>query len=110
MRQPVETILFAHNVPRYVEPTPIAIQVLAVAWTGILSMSTNSCVKITAIGRVPCAEASVILATEPLWACLFAALWFGEQFGVNYYVGAGALMILACLVNTLTPSDINRLF
>jgi len=81
----------------------------AVAWTGILSTSTNFFIEITALGRVPSAEASVILATEPLWASLFAALWFNEQFGTSDYIG-GALMISACLVNTLKPSDINRLF
>ena len=79
------------------------------AWTGILSTSMNFCVEIVAIGRVPCAEASVILATEPLWASLFAALLFHEQFGTSDYIG-GALMISACLVNTLKPSDINGLF
>ena len=82
---------------------------MAVAWTGILSTSTNFCIEITAIGRVPCAEASVILATEPLWASLFAAILFHETFGTSDYIG-GILMISACLVNTLKPSDIMGLF
>lgn len=76
---------------------------MAVAWTGIISTSTNFCVEITALGRVPSSEASVILATEPLWASLFAAILLQEQFGTNDYIG-GALMIAACLVNTLQPS------
>lgn len=78
-------------------------------WTGILSTSINFCVEITGLGRVPSAEASVILATEPLWASLFAALLFHEQFGTSDYIG-GALMISACLVNTLKPSDIRGFF
>lgn len=82
---------------------------LAVAWTGILSTSTNFCIETIALGRVPSSEASVILATEPLWASLFAALWFNEQFGINDYIG-GVLMISACLVNTLKPSDITSCF
>ena len=82
---------------------------LAVVWTGILSTSMNFCIEITAIGRVPCSEASVILATEPLWASLFAALLFHEQFGTSDYIG-GSLMISACLVNTLKPADINGFF
>lgn len=81
---------------------------MAVLWTGILSTSVNFCIEITALGRVPSSEASVILATEPLWASLFAALLFNEQFGTSDYVG-GALMISACLVNTLKPSDITGL-
>jgi drug/metabolite transporter (DMT)-like permease len=76
---------------------------MAVAWTGIISTSTNFCVEITALGRVPSSEASVILATEPLWASLFAALWLSTDFGANDYIG-GFLMISACLVNTLQPS------
>ena len=83
-------------------------QALAVAWTGILSTAINFCIEITGLGRVPSSEASVILATEPLWASLFAALLFHEQFGTSDYVG-GALMISACLVNTLRPSDFDRL-
>eukprot|EP00985_Skeletonema_marinoi_P035179 scaffold45874_cov234-Skeletonema_marinoi.AAC.1 len=76
---------------------------MAVAWTGIISTSANFCVEITALGRVPSSEASVILATEPLWASLFAALWLSTDFGANDYIG-GFLMISACLVNTLQPS------
>lgn len=84
-------------------------QAMAVAWTGILSTSINFWIEITALGRVPSAEASVILATEPLWASLFAALIFHEQFGMNDYIG-GLLMISACLVNTWRPSDIKGFF
>lgn len=82
---------------------------LAVAWTGILSTSTNFCIEITALGRVPSSEASVILATEPLWASLFAAILLHEQFGTNDYIG-GVLMISACLVNTIKPSFFHGIF
>jgi drug/metabolite transporter (DMT)-like permease len=82
---------------------------LAVLWTGILSTSLNFYIEITALGRVPSSEASVILATEPLWASLFAAILFHEQFGTSDYIG-GLLMISACLVNTLRPSDIVGFF
>mmetsp|Transcript_29995 Transcript_29995/g.64276 ORF Transcript_29995/g.64276 Transcript_29995/m.64276 type:complete len:489 (+) Transcript_29995:180-1646(+) len=79
----------------------------AVAWTGIISTSTNFFIEITALGRVPSSEASVILATEPLWASLFAAWWMKEEFGVSDVVG-GMLMIGACVVNTLKPDDLRR--
>ncbi|KAL7536793.1 hypothetical protein ACHAXR_010031 [Thalassiosira sp. AJA248-18] len=92
----------------FLDPTLRSVA-LAVLWTGIISTSMNFCVEITALGRVPSSEASVILATEPLWASLFAALIFHEQFGTNDYIG-GALMISACLVNTLKPADINGFF
>ena len=76
----------------------------AVAWTGLITTAMNRFVETTSLGKVPSAEASVILATEPLWAALFAALILSESFGINDYVG-GALIVLACLANTLKPSD-----
>jgi drug/metabolite transporter (DMT)-like permease len=81
----------------------------AVAWTGLITTALNRFVETTALGRVNSAEASVILATEPLWAALFAALLLSDSFGVNDYVG-GALIVLACLANALKPSDFDWLF
>eukprot|EP00565_Helicotheca_tamesis_P007585 CAMPEP_0185732822 /NCGR_PEP_ID=MMETSP1171-20130828/17613_1 /TAXON_ID=374046 /ORGANISM="Helicotheca tamensis, Strain CCMP826" /LENGTH=381 /DNA_ID=CAMNT_0028402405 /DNA_START=320 /DNA_END=1465 /DNA_ORIENTATION=+ len=81
----------------------------AVAWTGLITTALNRFVETTALGKMSSAEASVILATEPLWAALFAALLLSENFGVNDYVG-GFLIVLACLANTLNPSDFGRFF
>ena len=79
----------------------------AVAWTGLITTAMNRFVETTSLGKVSSAEASVILATEPLWAALFAALWLSESFGINDYVG-GALIVAACLANALKPSDFSR--
>jgi drug/metabolite transporter (DMT)-like permease len=72
--------------------------------SGLITTAVNRFVETSSLGKVASAEASVILATEPLWAALFAALWLSESFGVNDYVG-GALIVLACLANTLKPED-----
>lgn len=77
----------------------------AVLWTGVITTAVNRVVETTSLGKVTSAEASVILATEPLWAALFAALWLGESFGINDYVG-GALIVAACLANSLKPKDL----
>ena len=99
----------SHGLPGlFLDPSMRSVA-FAVAWTGILSTSTNFFIEITALGRVPSSEASVILATEPLWASLFASILLHEQFGANDYIG-GVLMISACLVNTLRPSFFHRLF
>lgn len=81
---------------------------LALVWTGVVLTSMNFIVEVAALGRVPPAEASVILVTEPLWAALFATFAFSESFGANDYVG-GALTIAACLANTLQPVNVRRL-
>ena len=80
------------------------IAALAVVWTGFISTALALVIQATALGKVPIAEASVILATEPLWASLFDKLWL-EEFDVNDYIG-GALIVGACLVSSLTKENI----
>jgi drug/metabolite transporter (DMT)-like permease len=79
----------------------------AVVWTGLLSTSLNFFLENVAIGKVSAGEASVILATEPLWAAAFAAAMLGESFGWNDYMG-GFFIVAACLMNTLKAEDIQR--
>jgi drug/metabolite transporter (DMT)-like permease len=76
----------------------------AVAWTGLITTALNRFIETTALGKMKSAEASVILATEPLWASLFAALWLNENFGANDYIG-GALIVGACLATALKRDD-----
>jgi len=94
----------SYGLPQLFLDGDIRTAALAVAWTGLITTALNRFVETTALGRVSSAEASVILATEPLWAALFAALILSENFGLNDYVG-GALIVLACLANALKPSD-----
>jgi drug/metabolite transporter (DMT)-like permease len=84
---------------------------MAVVWTGLISTSLNFVIEISALGRVPPSEASVLLASEPLWAALLAATVFNQStFGMNDYVG-GAFIILSCLANaTLKPEDFHSLW
>merc|ERR1712216_1023754 len=77
---------------------------VAVVWTGFITTALNRFVETTSLGRVSSAEASVILATEPLWAALFAALWLSDDFGANDYIG-GFLIVMACFANALKPSE-----
>jgi drug/metabolite transporter (DMT)-like permease len=80
----------------------------AVVWTGLISTSLNFFLEVFSLQKVSSGEASVILATEPLWASAFAAVILGESFGWNDYVG-GVLIVSACLVNGLTASDFQGL-
>jgi drug/metabolite transporter (DMT)-like permease len=92
----------------FVDPR-LGMAAAAVLWTGLITTALNWFVETTALGKMSSAEASVILATEPLWAALFAALLLSEDFGINDYAG-GALIISACLANTLKPSDFHKLW
>ena len=81
---------------------------LAVGWTGLITTALNRFIETTALGKMSSAEASVILATEPLWAALFAALWLSEDFGADDYIG-GALIVAACMATALKREDFNFL-
>ena len=67
--------------------------------------SLNFFVELTALGKVPPSEASVLLASEPLWAALFAAAFYGSHLSLNDGVG-GILIVAACLVNALVSPDL----
>lgn len=72
----------------------------AILWTGLISTSLNFFIELTALGRVPPSEASVILASEPLWAALFASVFYGTALTTGDSIG-GALIVSACLANAL---------
>ena len=90
------------------EPT-LQTAALAVMWTGLATTAMNRFIETTALGKMKSAEASVILATEPLWASLFAALWLKSDFGLNDYIG-GALIVGACLATSLKKDDFKDFF
>ena len=92
----------------FFEPT-LTTAAWAVAWTGLITTAMNRVIETTALGKVSSAEASVILATEPLFASLFSAVLLAESFGLNDYVG-GVLIVGACFVTSLKPSDFDRFF
>jgi len=74
----------------------------AALWTGLVTTAANRIAETVALGRLASSEASVLLATEPLWAALFAALYIGESLGGADAVG-GALLVAACLANAVEP-------
>jgi len=97
----------AYSLPNlFFEPT-LVMAAGAVAWTGFITTALNRVGETLSLGKVSSAEASVILATEPLWAALFAALLLSENFGANDFIG-GSLIVVACLANTLKPEDFSR--
>eukprot|EP00555_Chaetoceros_dichaeta_P015509 CAMPEP_0198274700 /NCGR_PEP_ID=MMETSP1447-20131203/61426_1 /TAXON_ID=420782 /ORGANISM="Chaetoceros dichaeta, Strain CCMP1751" /LENGTH=431 /DNA_ID=CAMNT_0043969027 /DNA_START=30 /DNA_END=1325 /DNA_ORIENTATION=+ len=97
----------AYSLPNlFFEPT-LTMAAGAVVWTGFITTALNRVGETLSLGKVSSAEASVILATEPLWAALFAALLLSENFGANDFIG-GTLIVLACLANTLKPADFSK--
>ena len=82
---------------------------LAAAWTGIVTTAINRVGETTGLGKVSSSEASVLLATEPLWAAVFAGLFLGENMGPQAIFG-GALIVAACLMTTVKPQTIQNAF
>ncbi|KAG8466410.1 hypothetical protein KFE25_002166 [Diacronema lutheri] len=70
----------------------------ALLYTGLVTTAGAILVESYAFKYVPATDAAVILATEPLWAALFAAHFLGEQL-TGSDVAGGALVLAACIVN-----------
>jgi len=81
----------------------------AAAWTGLVTTAANRLGETTALGKVSSAEASVLLASEPLFAALFAAGLLGESLGSNDAFGGG-LIVAACVANSASPEQVRGWF
>lgn len=76
---------------------------LAAAFTGFITTAGNRVGETVALGKLSSSEASVLLATEPLWAAVFANFLIGEQLSLNDGVG-GALIVIACAATAIDPA------
>ena len=80
-----------------------------VLYTGLITTALALWVESIAFKRVPATDASIILATEPLFAASAAAAFLGETFGYSDYIGA-TLIVGACVMAILqgeTPVEEN---
>lgn len=75
---------------------------LAALFTGFITTAGNRVGETMALGKLSSSEASVLLATEPIWAAVFANLIVGEQLGYNDVVGGG-LIVVACVATAIDP-------
>lgn len=84
------------------DPSVIA----GVCYTGLVSTALTVLLQTRALGMLPAADSSVIVATEPLWAAGFASFLLGEALDSSAQVG-GALILAGCLANVLFPEDLS---
>lgn len=82
---------------------------IAATWTGLVTTAANRVGETTGLGKMSSSEAAVLLATEPLWAAVFASVLLHETMGTEDVVG-GALIVAACLASTLKPASLRDLF
>ena len=82
---------------------------LAATWTGLITTAANRVGETTGLGKMSSSEAAVLLATEPLWAAVFASFLCNERLGPEDVVG-GALIIGACLTSTVKAETLQSLF
>lgn len=82
---------------------------IAATWTGLITTAANRVGETTGLGKMSSSEAAVLLATEPLWAAVFASILLGETLGPQDVLG-GALIIVACLTSTIKAETLRNLF
>jgi drug/metabolite transporter (DMT)-like permease len=76
---------------------------LAAAFTGFITTAGNRVGETVALGKLTSSEAAVLLATEPLWAAVFASVLIGEELSLWDGVG-GALIVVACVATAIEPA------
>eukprot|EP00568_Trieres_chinensis_P010293 CAMPEP_0183295958 /NCGR_PEP_ID=MMETSP0160_2-20130417/3708_1 /TAXON_ID=2839 ORGANISM="Odontella Sinensis, Strain Grunow 1884" /NCGR_SAMPLE_ID=MMETSP0160_2 /ASSEMBLY_ACC=CAM_ASM_000250 /LENGTH=505 /DNA_ID=CAMNT_0025457507 /DNA_START=47 /DNA_END=1564 /DNA_ORIENTATION=+ len=77
---------------------------IAAGWTGLITTAANRVGETTGLGKMTSSEAAVLLATEPLWAAVFASILLGETMGPEDVLG-GALIVAACLTSALLKRE-----
>jgi len=75
-----------------------------ILYTGLITTALALWVESIAFKRVPATDASIILATEPLFAAAAGAFFLGETFGNSDYIGA-TLIIGACILAILQEDE-----
>merc|ERR1719410_440150 len=75
---------------------------IAASFTGFVTTAGNRVGETIALGKLSSSEASVLLATEPLWAAVFASFLINEQLSLWDGVG-GALIVAACVATAIDP-------
>jgi drug/metabolite transporter (DMT)-like permease len=80
---------------------------LAFVWTGLATTALVRVGETSSLDRLPASDASVIIASEPLWAAVFGALLLGESLATLDLLG-GALVCSACLVSAADPAVVRR--
>jgi len=76
---------------------------LAAAFTGFVTTAGNRVGETVALVKLSSSEASVLLATEPLWAAVFASFLINEQLSLWDGVG-GAMIVAACVATAIDPA------
>lgn len=74
----------------------------AAAFTGFVTTAANRVGETLALGKLSSSEASVLLATEPLFAAVFASFLIDENLDLSDGIG-GALIVAACVATSIDP-------
>ena len=79
----------------------------AAAFTGFVTTAANRVGETLALGKLSSSEASVLLATEPLWAAVFATFLIGEELSIWDGAG-GTLIVIACVATAIDPAWLRK--
>ena len=79
----------------------------AAAFTGFITTAANRVGETIALGKLSSSEASVLLATEPLWAALFASFLINENLDGSDAIG-GFIIVISCVITAIEPAWIRE--
>ena len=91
-------IMSGHNANDLIPIFQSPIAMGGLLYTGFITSACGVWIQAIAFKRVPAADASIILSSEPLWAAVVASFLLGEHLSIADIVG-GTFIILATISN-----------
>nr|WP_264193968.1 DMT family transporter [Marinomonas algarum] len=88
-------------VSAFTEHIPDTISLDVGGWllaSSLIATSLRFLLQTYAMSLTPVSHAAVIMNLEPVWAAIFAVIWFGEVMGISQVLGCG-LIFFAMLVS-----------
>jgi drug/metabolite transporter (DMT)-like permease len=77
--------------------------VIALLWCGIITTAFSAYLEAAAMKTISASETTLLISSEPIWACLFAFFLVGEQLDPIGMVGA-IFILGACVVSLCSSS------
>lgn len=74
-------------------PSLIFINFLMVLWAGTMVSAFSSWLQTRGQAGVPAGESAILFAAQPVWASLWAALFFGERMSRTGMIGATLIVL-----------------
>lgn len=88
-------------------PSIIFVNFLMILWAGTMVSAFSSWLQTRGQAGVPAGESAILFAAQPVWASLWAAIFFGERMSRTGMIGA-TLIVLGAIIASIGRNRKNK--